>query len=268
MAEKGVAIVGVGSGGSEIAANLACMGLGKLTIIDSDRLEPPNYIRHTATRIDLARQKVAAIETGLRDRDLPVRTTSYFADVFYQADEFREVLQKTRPDLLICATDSRESRRFVNYCGVRFGIPTIIAGTLDSGRIGEVLLVKPHRTACYECVRIELGTSLIVPDTEGRPRTAYVPDDAHEDRSTALRFDVSFVAALSTRVALQILAPEMYSELPTAYLAPFDFDFPMTLKYVPISRRNSCPVCSDLQSDDVEGAASKILGGLNDLPTS
>jgi hypothetical protein len=48
-----VTIAGVGSGGGEVALNLASAGVGHIVLFDDDRLHPENYVRHALTKRDL-----------------------------------------------------------------------------------------------------------------------------------------------------------------------------------------------------------------------
>src|SRR5216683_2234180 len=93
-----VALVGVGSGGGEIALHLASAGVGNLTLFDYDRLEPENYIRHVLDRRDVGRMKTAGLTDALRDRTLDTNIVSYPADVLFWANEFRDILKEQAPD--------------------------------------------------------------------------------------------------------------------------------------------------------------------------
>lgn len=282
LGQKRVAVIGIGSGGSEIALNLACAGVGELTLFDDDRLEPVNYVRHVLDRRDLARLKVEAIRTALEEREMPTRVLTQSIDVAVSANEFRKTLHDHRPDLLICATDSRASRRFVNQSAVRFDIPLVVAGILDSGRIGEVLLVTPGRTACYECVRLELGAALEPPSSDERPTSPYSGGEEGDLQSAVHRFDIGFVASLATRVSLQVLDGRTYEALPTNYVVwgrektennpPFKFDVPLSINYVPVSRRADCPVCGTLPSElsgiNIDERYAEIIAGSDQISNS
>ncbi len=281
LGEKKVAIVGVGSGGGELAVQLACAGVGGLLVFDGDRLEPANLIRHQLTRRDLGRRKVSGLRSSLAERDLPTKVTEYFTDVIEWADDFRSALSMGRPDLVICATDSRESRRFVNCCAVKLGIPLIIAGILDNGRIGEVLSCEPQRTACYECARLELGAALEPPDSDQRPAMPYIGGEGADLQSGTYRFDVSIVSGLATRAALHLLDPLMFERLPanflvwgrekTPYEPPFRFEYPLSVNYVAMPKRVDCPVCGmpapELRDVDIEVRAAEILAEIDEIPT-
>jgi hypothetical protein len=277
---KRVAIVGVGSGGGDIALNLACAGVGRLDLFDGDRLWPENYVRHELTRRDLGRTKVAGLVDVIRDRNLPTVVEIAFGDVVFWADDFRGKLSENRPDLIVCATDSRDSRRFVNLCSVALNIPLVVAGILDAGRIGEVLLVRPRSSACYECVRLALGGGLEATDSGDRSLTPYAEGEGADLQSAVQRFDIGFVAALATRVALTVLDPAHYDVLRADYLvwgrerrseyAPaFSFDEPLSLNLVPISMRADCPVCgspaADLEGVDLDARFAEIIAAFDSV---
>lgn len=270
---KSVMVVGVGSGGSEIALNLACSGVGKLELVDPDRLRPENYIRFPAGKQDLGRYKVDVVRSMVQERELPTVVDVHYLDVVGDADEFRGILSSDT-DLVICATDSVRSRRLVNCTTVQMNLPCIIAGTLDNGRIAEVLSVRPYASACYECVRLELGAVLDEPRPDQSPSTPYVgPEDVRGERGT-LRMDIAVAAALTSHVALQLLNPERFHSMPTSYMvwgreasrqfsAPFQFEYPFATNFVPIKRRKDCSVCGALPQElvgvDVAERVRQIL---------
>jgi molybdopterin/thiamine biosynthesis adenylyltransferase len=279
LAPKSVTIVGLGSGGSEIALNLACAGVGRLALIDYDRLQPENYVRFIAGNTELGRRKIDVIQSAIRERELPTEVTVHALNVVSGADRFRGILSEGT-DLVICATDSVVSRRAVNAAAVWFNTPCIIAGTLDGGRIGEVLRVLPYRLPCYECVRMQLGTVLEPAESDDRAATPYLGSEEAALQSTALRSDIALVASLATRVALHELAPGHFGDLPASYVVwgreaddsrpePFCFPAPLSTNYVKVARRKDCPLCGatppELIGIDVQKAANEILATITKL---
>src|SRR5579863_9378891 len=61
LAQKSVAIVGLGSGGGFVAQTLAMSGVGRFVLIDDDRIEQTNIVRHVADNRYLGMTKVEAI---------------------------------------------------------------------------------------------------------------------------------------------------------------------------------------------------------------
>lgn len=278
LKDKRVSIIGLGSGGGQIATDLACAGVGSLDLFDDDSLHPANYIFHLLNQRDLGRNKVQGIADNLHERNLPTSVKTYDIDVVIFANYFRDQIKGHTPDLMICATDSRDSRRLINLCAIGFKIPLIIAGTLNAGRIGEVMLINPHQTACYECIRLQLGATLEPTDSGQRSSTPYLGGELPDLQAAVQRFDINFVASLSTRVALQVLDPEHYPKLPTDYLVwgrekssehapPFTFDYPLSVNFAQMPRRADCPVCGaqapDLQGIDIDEKFGQILNALD-----
>ena len=69
LAEKKVVIVGLGSGGSPIALELARAGIGHFTLIYFDRLELGNISRHVCGVNDLGRYKTIAVRDQMLQKN-------------------------------------------------------------------------------------------------------------------------------------------------------------------------------------------------------
>jgi molybdopterin/thiamine biosynthesis adenylyltransferase len=279
LENKSVVVVGVGSGGGEIAIQLACAGVRKLVLCDHDRILPGNYLRHHLTRSHLGRLKVKGLHSNILERELPVEITEFPGDVVVWGNEFRKLLKTVKPDLIVCATDSRESRRFVNHCAVRLSLPLVLAGIFNDGKIGEVIRIIPWKTACYECIRLELSAALEASASDEQPPNPYGEGDGPDSQSGAQRFDVSIVSGLATQFSLSVLDPVHFNPSPTTYLAwgrdksdlsaPFNFDFPCAINHVPVFKRDDCPVCgaNAKKIDDAESQeeAAAILAGIDEI---
>jgi hypothetical protein len=86
LAETSVTIVGVGSIGSAVADALSGYAVGKLALVDPDRLLQHNLVRHRARAEDLGRYKVNATAEWLRMRNPQLKVTTYPLDVIDEAD--------------------------------------------------------------------------------------------------------------------------------------------------------------------------------------
>ncbi len=76
-----VTIAGVGSGGGEVALNLASAGVGHIVLFDDDRLHPENYVRHALTKRDLGRTKIAGLRDAFRERNLPTKVVTHARNI-------------------------------------------------------------------------------------------------------------------------------------------------------------------------------------------
>lgn len=150
LRDSHVCILGVGSGGSFIARELAKSGVGRFTLVDSDRLEIGNVCRHECGIRDIGRLKTHAVAELLRNHSPAVSVTT--AEIHISGatlDPLREIVRSA--DLVICGTDNRESRLIVNRLALQEGKTAIYAGAQLRAVSGQVLRVIPEVTPCYQC---------------------------------------------------------------------------------------------------------------------
>lgn len=155
-----VVLVGAGGLGSQIAQALTLLGVGKIWLIDPDRLELSNLNRvvgATWSRACRRWRKVKALAQSfnrVRPPESPV-VEPIARDV--RAPDLLPLL--LRCDLLIGAVDSAVVRQYLNLLAVCALIPYLDAGVgvrAEAGQIvqggGQVQLILPNETACLSCV--------------------------------------------------------------------------------------------------------------------
>jgi hypothetical protein len=111
-------IVGVGGLGAPLAETLARMGVGSLTLVDNDMLEPSNVRRVFAVTRDDAergRPKAEAVATGLGRLGIGTSVRAVYGDV--REPEIQEQLLNC--DVLFSATDTHSSRAAMTELAVR-----------------------------------------------------------------------------------------------------------------------------------------------------
>jgi adenylyltransferase/sulfurtransferase len=181
-----VAIVGCGALGSFHAAALARAGVGTLTIIDRDYIEPSNLHRQWLfeesdaaeglPKAAAAERRIVRINSGVRVRAAVADLTpSNAEDLFGGAG------------LILDGTDNFETRYLINDFAVSRGLPWVHGAAVAS--YGITMPVIPGHTACLRCVYPE------------------PPDGAQPTCETAgvLNAIVSAVASLQVADAMQIL---------------------------------------------------------------
>lgn len=261
MKEKSIVIVGLGSGGSPIAMELAAAGVGTLHLFDKDRLNSVNLFRHICDERDLGRKKTDAVEDVIKEHSLPTSIKKCDNDILYYPEKLVEVIKSA--DIVICATDNPESRAMVNYICVKLNKPLILVCTFNNARIGEIIRVIPNETACYECTRIHLKEQgALIEDNESRerilPYSSQVENSDGNSRGT--RTDVFIVAAMAAKVALMTIKddPENgFGKLPynyitwgavrnTEFIEPYKFRQPFGTNYCNYNTHPECPLCGSL----------------------
>jgi len=181
-----VAIAGCGALGSFQAAALARAGVGKLTIVDRDFVEPGNLHRQWLFEESDAADalpKAVAAERCIARLNSGVRVRGVVADL--TPSNIEELLGGAA--LILDGTDNFEARYLINDFAVSRGIPWIYGAAVAS--YGITMPVIPGHTACLRCVY---------------PKP---PEGAQPTCETAgvLNVIVSAIASLQVAGALQIL---------------------------------------------------------------
>jgi len=181
------AVVGCGALGSFHVSALARAGVGTLTIVDRDYVEPSNLHRQWLfEEADAADSlpKAAAAERHVARINSSVHARGVVADL--TPSNVAELLGGA--ELILDGTDNFETRYLINDFAVSRGIPWIYGAAV--GSYGLTMPVIPGRTACLRC---------IYPDP---------PAGAQPTCETAgvLNAIVSAVASLQVADALKILS--------------------------------------------------------------
>ncbi len=141
-----VLIIGCGGLGVPVISYLAGAGIGRLGLVDGDRLEPSNLHRQTLyaladvgqRKADLAAARVRALNPDVEVRAYPLRLDALNAsDLIGQHD------------LVIDCTDNFSTQFLLNDFCVRLGKPVIFASVYQYE--GQMQIVRPG-SACLRCV--------------------------------------------------------------------------------------------------------------------
>jgi molybdopterin/thiamine biosynthesis adenylyltransferase len=142
-------IAGCGALGSFHAAALARAGVGRLTVIDRDYVEPSNLHRQWLfEEADAAESmpKAAAAERRIARINSSIRVRGVIADL--TASNVDELLGDA--GVILDGTDNFETRYLINDFAVSRGIPWVYGAAVAS--YGITMPVIPGRTPCLRCV--------------------------------------------------------------------------------------------------------------------
>lgn len=154
LEKAGVAIIGLGGGGSHIVQQLAHIGVGDLLLIDPDVIEESNLNRLVGgTREDVAhnRPKTTIAERTIRNINPEAKVVSF-------QRKWNEVAEHLRDrDVIFGCVDTFKDRRELEIASRRTMIPYIDIGMdiheeEESFRIsGQVILSLPGQP-CMKCL--------------------------------------------------------------------------------------------------------------------
>jgi adenylyltransferase/sulfurtransferase len=143
------AIAGCGALGTFHAGALARAGVGRITIVDRDSVEPSNLQRQWLFDEDDAAEglpKAVAAERRLTRVNSGVTVRGVVADL--RPENIGELLEGA--DAVLDGLDNFESRFLLNDYAVSTNTPWIHGAAV--GSYGIVMPVIPGRTACLRCV--------------------------------------------------------------------------------------------------------------------
>ena len=216
-------IVGCGALGSFHAAALARAGVGRLTIIDRDYIEPANLHRQwlfeeadaaqALPKAAAAARRIAALDSSLRVRGVVADLTAANA---------AELLEGA--GVILDGADNFETRYLVNDFAVSRGIPWIYGAAV--GSYGLAMPVIPGRTPCLRCV---------YPD----PPSGIQPTC---ETAGVLNAIVSLIASLQAAEALKILSG--HADLVRPGITTADIWTGALRQVRDIPRDPECPACA------------------------
>jgi adenylyltransferase/sulfurtransferase len=141
-----VLVIGCGGLGVPVISYLAGAGIGRLGLVDSDRLEPSNLHRQTMYALaDVGKLKAELATDRVRalNPDVDVRTHVLRLDATNASDLIVQY------DLVIDCTDNFSTKFLLNdYC-VQLGKPVVFASVYQYE--GQLQIVRPG-SACLRCV--------------------------------------------------------------------------------------------------------------------
>jgi molybdopterin/thiamine biosynthesis adenylyltransferase len=150
LEDSKVGIVGLGSGGSSVAIELAKAGIGNFVLIDFDRVELGNVARHTCGTGDLGRYKTKAVRDLLYGKNPYLQVETAEIDINTNLEQTKLLLKDC--DLIIAATDNNRSRFNLNSIALEYEITTIFGRALTRACGGDILRVRPFAGPCLACV--------------------------------------------------------------------------------------------------------------------
>jgi len=142
LASSHVAIVGVGATGAASATLLARAGVGTLTLIDRDFVEPSNLQRQILFDESDALQSLPKAEAAHRKISLFNSTTTVYPHITDLVPaNIHELLAPA--DLILDATDNFETRYLINDYAVQQSKPWIYAAAIGAYAATMTILPRP-----------------------------------------------------------------------------------------------------------------------------
>ncbi len=150
IADKKVLVLGAGSFGSEIIMSLVKSGVARLGILDDDRVDICNVMRHVCGLTDIGRRKPSALKDAILDKNPSAEVALHHMKINWDNMEFlRELIGQY--DIVVCAIDDHDGKVITNILCVQKGKTCIFTGAFRRAYGGQILRVRPGKSLCYQC---------------------------------------------------------------------------------------------------------------------
>ena len=255
LRDRHVVVVGVGSGGSTVALELAKAGVGRFTLIDPDVVEETNLIRHECDDRYLGWNKAEAVADLIAHRNPRAHVDAISADAFEPKVGIDRIVADAA--LIAACTDAERPKHQLNRRCLEAGVPAVYGGVYEGGVGGEIVRVRPDSdAACYACVTSVLKEATPVPGADGELDYGLIDADGVLHGAPGLGLDVRLVATLHAKIALLTLltdadgASDDVADVPANAVmfgtAPVEGLFPrhFTTVLMDIARQDGCLVCA------------------------
>ena len=253
-----VLIAGCGSGGGQVAQQLAMSGVRNFILVDKGELEVENVIRHVCGLRYLGRRKTAALADVIRDRNPQVEVRMFDEDILLWRGLRDEV---GRASVVVVGTDNEPSRYRLNEVCVQTETPFTVGRVFTRGIGGEVYSYRPGKCGCLACLEGVLqrtqfreGVREIDLVSEEERQKVYDLEIEEIKDSPGLSVDIGFIAAFHTRFTLDALGdaavtrPQFMTPIDDNYLVwgnravhPFSRNF--QVQRMMLSPQKGCLVC-------------------------
>ena len=232
LADKCVLTVGQGSGGAPISFEFGKLGVSQI-LVDHDRLEVGNVVRHLGGLSDVGRYKTKLMAAKLRDKNPYAEIETHEIKIDWETEDIvRELVRGS--DLTICATDDHVGRVVLNRVCVEQEKPLIVAGAFRRAYGGQILFIEPGRTPCYQCF-LQANPERLSDREISSPQQAerYAYSDRPVPIEPGLSTDIAPISLMVVKLAIQYLLrgkPTTLRSLDEDLVAPW---------YLWINRRES-----------------------------
>jgi ThiF family protein len=255
LAGTAILVVGAGSIGGAAAHALATYGVGRLILLDPDRLLGHNLVRHLGDARYVGQRKVDVLKRQLSDLRPDTVVEAFPLNVVSDADHVRALLRRVH--LVLCAADGIAPRRVVSHLARRANLDAVLACVLEDGGLGEIIRLRPWLDrGCLMCQRDALVDDGAI-DPEPSLDADYGTGTTHRPM-TAVGSDLHLVGQLAAKVSVatllerrghpdQKLAGEhcvIGLRLRLGLAPPFDVEGCANIRWLPSKPpRPGCPTC-------------------------
>ena len=205
LKDRKVVFIGLGSLGSPVAMDLARSGVRKFSLVDPDVMDLANISRHICGFIgNIGKEKNDIIANAIAGINPEVIVCKRKLRIDWDTiEQLRVIIKGT--DLVVLTADSHSVKSVVNKVALEEGVPFLWGGCYRRAYGGQILLVAPGRTPCYECYRHNIGDDDDSEISSERSAKAPAYSDIEIKAEPGLVVDIAPIATMLSKLAIQQL---------------------------------------------------------------
>lgn len=238
LGDARVVLVGAGSVGSIVALQVAQAGVRHIDIVDGDRFDINNGVRHILPASAMGQHKATALADYLNAHQPFCESAGHVTQLGHTPGGLAAMTALVREaDIVIDATGSLTLSRMLGQTAYDAGVPALHVGLL-SGRGHGFVFVRRPGTGCID----HFLKASSPPFPEDRPLANATPYGCSHPAVSSAPFESAELGVHAARVAAQVL--------PTAAYSSFDHDWLVTRPIAdgPAERGHlpaveTCPYC-------------------------
>lgn len=236
-----VVVVGAGSLGAPVVLELAKAGVGRIDVIDDDRYDTNNSVRHVLPARWAGWSKAAGVAHVARSLNPFIEVERHVWRIGSGAESFRILRDLVaQADVVVDTTGSTTVARVLTSCCREHEVDLIVAGLTGGGRGGDLGVFSPSGP-CWYCMMLHQaeGTVPVPPANPGRPTT---PIGCSHPAYTGAGFEATELAAVTARATIATTRKCSYPPIGFSW-AVIDFGGAPRWQQGHLERHVDCPVC-------------------------
>lgn len=220
LSSSHVLVVGLGGVGAYAAEQLCRAGIGKLTIIDGDRIEATNRNRQLpALSSTTGKRKVSVVAERLRDINPDVEIIEI--DEFIKDDRMKEILSSVHYDYVVDAIDTLSPKVFLVRISLENGFRVVSSmgsgGKMDPEKIKIADISKSYNCRLARAMRKRLHRMgitkgfKVVFSPEDVPDSAVLSPDEEMENQKSTVGTISYMPAIFGCVCASVVIRDLCS---------------------------------------------------------
>lgn len=254
LRDKKVAVFGLGALGAPAATALARSGIGRLSLIDKDFVDPATTPRWPQGIVASGMRKVQAVGAFVA-QNYPYTAVELAAwrlgdtgnDEVNDVVILNHVLADT--DLILDATANTAANHALADAAWELGIPYVCVSATAGAWGGIVACIERGRTACWSCFNAALDATIPLPPADDSPTGRITPVACSETTFTGAGFDLTPLSDEAVRSVVSRLSADVVGGYPAmswsvevlALRSPDGEPIPPSWSAFPLRPQPDCP---------------------------